>query len=154
MTVRFCKEEDRQGVVAMLPRANLAAGFGPDGLVPLMLSEERCNELFSLHLNHELACAIVHAPGDNPMGFLFAALFAHPFDPNVRIAKDSGWWIESAVRGDVVIANKMMELYEEWAKAKGCQWVGMAGMGEDPKIGRFLKRRDYTVAETHFLKKL
>lgn len=152
--IRHAVKEDRDAVVAMMPRANLAAGFGPDGILPLSPSIERMQLLFDQHVACRDACLIVYALDDVPQGFLMAALFAHPFDPVHRIAKDTAWWIEEGCRGRISIVNGMLDAYESWARSRGCTYSGMAGMGKDPKVGRLYERRGYIAAETHYLKKL
>jgi GNAT superfamily N-acetyltransferase len=153
VTIRFAVRAERDAVVAMMPSANLSAGFGPDGIMPIDPTQEQMVLLFDQHLAHRDACLIVHAP-EKPEGFLMAALFAHPFDPRLRIAKDTAWWIEEGCRGRLSIVNGMLDAYEDWARSRGCGYAGMAGMGKDPKVGRLYERRGYVAAETHFLKKL
>ena len=152
--IRHAVKEDSDAVVAMMPRANLAAGFGPDGLVPLNLSEARKALLFDQHLACRDACLIVYAPNEKPEGFLMAALFAHPFDPVHRIAKDTAWWIEDGCRGRLSIVNAMLDAYEDWARARGCTYAGMAVMTANLRVGKIYDRRGYVPAETHYLKKL
>ncbi|HWV44136.1 GCN5 family acetyltransferase [Pseudorhodoplanes sp.] len=152
--IRHATPADRDAVVAMMPRANLSAGFGPEGIMPLDPSPARLVLLFDQHLAHSDACLIVYAPNETPEGFLMAALFAHPFDPRHRIAKDTAWWIEEGCRGRLSIVNGMLDAYEGWARSRSCTYSGMAGMGKDPKVGRIYERRGYVAAETHFLKKL
>jgi hypothetical protein len=154
VTIRFATPNDRDDVIAMMPKANLSAGFGPDGIIPLDPSHEQMSMLFDLHRSHPDACLIVYAPQDKAHGFLMAALFAHPFAPQLRIAKDTAWWIEEGSRGGLTTVNGMLETYEEWARRRGCGYAGMAGMGKVPRVGKLFERRGYSAAETHFLKKL
>lgn len=154
MIVRFAKLQDQTQVVAMMPKASAVAGFGPNGPMPLKLTKERAIELFQLHLNHPDACCIVLEVDEYVVGFLQAAVLVHPFDPSVRIGKDTNWYIEEEHRGSLKATNDMLTLYEDWGAARTCQFVGIAGMRENPRIGVLLKRRDYFVAETHFLKRL
>jgi hypothetical protein len=48
----------------------------------------------------------------------------------------------------------MLSEYEAWAAEQGCLFVGMAGMGDDPAVGKLYQRRGYRRAETHYLKSL
>ena len=76
----------------------------------------------------------------------------HPFGP-VWLARETLWWINPAYRGGTA-AVRMLDAYEEWAALKGCLFVGMAGMGDDPAVAKLYRRRGYGHAETHYLKPL
>lgn len=152
--VRFGTEGDRFEVVKMMPQANVAAGLGPDGPMPINIMGEVAHAIFTQHLHHPSACTVVYAPHKTAVGFLMAVIYNHPWDNQMNIAKDTGLYIRPADRGGFKVLSMMMMLYEDWATSRGCIFAGMAGMGEDPKIGNFLKRRGYFAAETHYLKKL
>ena len=49
-------------------------------------------------------------------------------------------------------AIRMLDGYEGWARGEGCAYIGMAGMGDDPDVGRLYRRRGYAIAERHYLK--
>lgn len=151
--IRFALPKDRDDVVALMPAANLSAGFGPDGLVTLEPTQDQMVKLFDLHRTVDDACLIVYAP-EKPEGFLMAALFAHPFDPRMKIAKDTAWYVAEGTRGRLSIVYRMLDAYEDWARSRGCGYVGMAGMGAAPRVGKIYERRGYVAAETHYLKKL
>lgn len=144
---------DRDAVIAMMPDANLAAGFGPNGIIPLNPTHEQMVLLFDQHLAHQDAYLGVYAPGE-PEGFLMAALFAHPFDTSLRIAKDTAWWVREGSRGFLSTVNGMMDAYEAWARHRGCAYSGMAAMASNPRVGKLYERRGYVLCEMHYLKKL
>jgi hypothetical protein len=75
----------------------------------------------------------------------------HPFGP-VWLARETVWWIDPAHRGSAAV--RMLSEYEAWAAEQGCLFVGMAGMGDDPAVGKLYQRRGYRRAETHYLKSL
>lgn len=138
----------------MMPRANLSAGFGPDGIVPIDPTPEHCAFLFDQHLVHPDACVVVYAPEDKPEGFLMGALFAHPFDTRLRIAKETAWWVEEGCRGRLAVVNAMLDQYEAWAKGRGCRFAGMAELVGKARVGKIYERRGYAPIETHYLKPL
>ena len=92
---------------------------------------------------------LVHDVEGTTRGVLMAVAAEHPFGP-VRVARETVWFIERAYRG--LAAVKMLDDYESWARGEGCQFIGMAGMGDDPDVGQLYRRRGYAVAEPHFLK--
>ena len=53
-----------------------------------------------------------------------------------------------------IVGIKGVTATEFWAQGHGCQFIGMAGMGGDPDVGKLYVRRGYRVAETHYLRAL
>lgn len=150
--IRYAVGADRDAVVAMMARANLSAGFGPGGIIPLEPSAEQRALLFDKHVEH--LDAYVGVRGAPPDAFLMAVLFAHPFDPRIKVAKDTAWWVEEGARGRLALIYAMLEHYEEWARSRGCAYAGMAAMASSSRVGKIYERRGYAAAETHYLKKL
>jgi GNAT superfamily N-acetyltransferase len=106
--------------------------------------------LFLMHLEPHRLAIVLEADG-MPQGVLMAVASEHPFGP-VRLARETVWWIEPDYRGSGAV--RMLGTYEAWAHSGGCRFVGMAGMGEFPDVGRLYLRRGYRAAELHFLKAL
>lgn len=105
--------------------------------------------LFTAHLDREDRYCAVLDVGGRVQGLLLAAAFDHPFGP-VRVAKETVWWIDPCHRGRSAIS--MLDAYEAWWRQQGCSYGGMAGMGDDPEVGKLYRRRGYKTAETCFLK--
>jgi hypothetical protein len=139
-------------VITLLRNSRCAAGFDRgDGLTGFSFPFDPAyaERLFLAHLSEHALCLILDVEG--PQGVLMATAGQHPFGP-VRLARETLWWIEPDHRG--LAAVKMLDAYESWARAEGCDYAGMAGMGSDPDVGRLYVRRRYSVAETHYLKAL
>ena len=142
---------DKARVIELLAHSRLAAGFDrADSVFHFPFDPAYAERLFLAHLEPQRLC-VVHVAHSKPQGVLMAAAAEHPFGP-VRIARETAWWIEPEHRG--LAAFKMLEAFEQWARAEGCLFAGMAGMGDRPGVGALYQRRGYQVAETHFLRAL
>lgn len=147
-------EADLGRAVQLLRDSRESAGFNdPAGLTGFTFPfvEEYAERLFLQHILDPKAFCGVYTVDETPQGVLLAYWFEHPFGP-VKVAKETLWWIDPAHRGRGAI--KMLNAYEAWADGKGCDFVGMAGMGSDPEVSKLYERRGYRVAETHYLKPL
>lgn len=154
MTVRKSVIFDRSRSIELLRASHEAAEFDRlDGSTGFSFPfvQVYAARLFDLHLNHPAAFSCVYDVGGVAQGILMATGSEHPFGP-VRLAKETVWWIDPAHRGRSAI--KMLDAYEAWASEQGCQFTGMAGMGNDPIVAKLYERRGYRRAETHFLKRL
>ena len=146
---RLC---DVDRAVVLLRDSRTGAGFdNPQGVsgFTFPFDPAYAARLFLAHVDRsDRYCAVLDL-GGRAEGLLLASAFEHPFGP-VRVAKETVWWIDAEHRGRSAIA--MLNEYEAWAARNGCQFVGMAGMGDDPEVGSLYRRRGYAVAETCFLK--
>ena len=153
MTVRKAVASDRDRVVILLRDSREGAGFhDPAGLTGFTFPFDPAyaSRLFDLHLSHAQALCLVLDIEGRAQGVLMAWASEHPFGP-VKLARETVWWIDPAHRGRSAI--QMLDAYEAWAfKEAGCQFAGMAGMGDDPVVAKLYERRGYARAETHFLK--
>jgi hypothetical protein len=155
MIIRHALEQDRPRLLELMRAAHAAAEFDRvDGFTgfhcPWDLARvERC---LSLHMTAPDALAQVIDVDGVAQGILLAAAFEHPFGP-IRMAKDTCWWIEPAHRA-LKTANRSLDEYEAWAASLGVTYPGIAGMGDDPRIGRLLERRGYRVADTVWMMRL
>jgi GNAT superfamily N-acetyltransferase len=152
--IRPATIDDRLAVVALLKDSRAGAGFdradGPTGFVfPFVAAY--AERLVLAHLGDPACCCLLLEAEGAPRGVLMARAAEHPFGP-VRVATETLWWIDPAFRGRSALA--MLAAYEDWARAQGCAFAGMAGMGPDPQVGALYRRRGYRPAETHFLKPL
>lgn len=152
--VRAAVDADRMRVIRLLKDSREGAGFdaatGVTGFTfPFVAAY--AERLFLAHRAEANALCLVHDVDGVAQGVLMAVASEHPFGP-VWLARETVWWIDPAHRGTAAV--RMLDAYEDWARGRGCAFAGMAGMGEDPDVGRLYRRRGYRVAETHFLKAL
>lgn len=153
--IRPARFNDKERVIRLLADSRKGAGFDtPDGVTGFVFPFEAAyaERLFLSHLVTARALCIVHDVDGVPQGVLLATATEHPFGP-VWLARETLWWIDPAHRGGTA-APRMLDAYEKWAAAQGCQFVGMAGMGDDPTVAKLYQRRGYRTAETHYLKPL
>lgn len=151
--IRLATPNDRTRVVELLADSRVGAGFDTAGGITGFVFPFRADyaeRLFLAHLRGR-TMAIVHDVAGSAQGVLMATATEHPFGP-VWLARETVWWIDPAHRGTAAV--RMLDAYETWAAAQGCQFVGMAGMGDDPAVAKLYQRRGYRVAETHYLKAL
>jgi GNAT superfamily N-acetyltransferase len=153
--IRTANIGDTSRVVELMENSRAGAGFDtPDGMTGFTFPfvHEYARRLFLAHLESKDGCAIVHDVDGVAQGLLLAAAFEHAFGP-VRLAKETLWWIEPSHRGGTA-AVRMLDVYEAWAKERGCAYAGMAGMGDEPHVAKLYGRRKYIHVESHFLKTL
>ena len=144
---------DVAAVVTMLRHSRQAAGFDRRDSVTgfnFPFDPAYAERLLLVHLMPRHVCLVLDIDG-TAQGVLMATYAEHPFGP-VRLARETVWWIEPEYRGRAAV--EMLDAYENWACANHCQFIGMAGMGDDPDVGKLYKRRGYRVAETHYLRAL
>jgi hypothetical protein len=141
---------DRDDVIQLLRLSHDAAGFvrHQGGGFSFPFDPAYAERLFLMHLVADHLCLILKS-NDTARGLLMAACAEHPFGP-VKIARETVWFIEPGFRGSAAV--RMLDRYESWAHLNGCRYAGMAGMGDDPDVGKLYLRRGYFVAERHFLK--
>lgn len=153
--IRPAVPDDRAGVVALLEAMHREAGsHRPDGGATGFSFGFRtpyADRLFALHLDQADACCLVLDLGAGPAGMLLARAGQHLFGP-VKVACETCWYIAPDHRGRWAL--RMIDAYEAWAQARGCQLVDLAGMGADPAVAVLYRRRGFRVAETHFVKAL
>jgi GNAT superfamily N-acetyltransferase len=155
--IRSAEINDKARVVTLLEHSRIGAGFDRDGGgFHFPFDPAYAERLFLMHLMPRHLCLLLDVGASNnevrpghAQGVLMAVASDHPFGP-VKIARETVWWIEPDYRG--LGAVKMLNGYEMWARDQGCQFTGMAGMGDDPDVGKLYQRRGYQVAERHFLK--
>lgn len=151
--IRPAVASDKARVIELLRDSRAGAEFDrADGLTGFVFpfDPDYAERLFLAHLRGRTIC-IIHDVAGRAEGVLMATASEHPFGP-VWLARETVWWIDPAHRGSA--APRMLAEYETWAAAQGCQFVGMAGMGNDPAVCALYQRRGYRVAETHYLKPL
>lgn len=152
--IRPAVPSDRDAVIVLLEHSRQAAGFDDAGGLTGFCFPFRppyAGRLFAAHLGQPDRLCLVLDDHGAAQGVLMAVAAEHPFGP-VRLARETVWWIEPDYRGPSAL--RMLADYEAWAKGQGCDFVGMAGMGADPSVGRLYERRGFRPAEVHYLKAL
>lgn len=152
--IRPALASDRARVVELLKASRAGAGFDrADGLTGFVFPFDPAYaaRLFDVYRSQPRRWCVVHDVDGTAQGILLAHAFEHDFGP-VWLAQERVWWIDPAHRG--LAAVRMLDAYECWAREQACTFVGMAGMGDDPVVGKLYERRGYRRAETHFLKAL
>lgn len=150
--IRPATLRDSARVVQLLADSRVGAGFDrEEGLTGFAFPflAEYAERLFLHYQRGGYALCLVNDVAGVAQGVLMAHAFEHDFGP-VWMAQERVWWIDPEHRGSA--ASRMLDAYETWARSKGCQFIGMAGMGKDPQVGALYQRRGYVRAETHFLK--
>jgi hypothetical protein len=151
--IRLALPADKVQVILLLKAARASAEFDrTDGVTGFMFPFDPAyaERLFLQHLEPSRLCLVLVDRGI-VRGVLMAAATDHPFGP-VKLARETVWFIEPQFRGRGAVA--MLDAFEQWARAQGCAFSGMAGIGADPAVGVLYRRRRYRVAETHYLKAL
>lgn len=153
--IRPALATDKAHVVELLRDSRSGAGFDhADGLTGFTFPFEAAyaERMFARYLRGFRVLCLVHDVAGRAEGVLMAHAFEHDFGP-VWVAQERVWWIDPAHRGGTT-APRMLDEYEKWAANRGCTFVGMAGMGDDPAVMKLYQRRGYRRAETHCLKAL
>ncbi len=145
--IRLAEPHDRLRAVELL-RAFCEAGRD---VFPVTFDPAYAVRLFDGYSRVPDRLALVLDVAGAAQGILLAHAFEHDFDGS-RCAQERLWWIDPDHRGPAAI--KMLDGYEAWARDHGCRFIGMAGLGASPDVGRLYERRGYRAAETHYLKAL
>lgn len=151
MTIRKAGASDSGALVPMMRDAYDASGMAD--LLGARPDDNHLAILFRQHLASRDCIALVDERDGVLCGFLLAACWAHPIAP-VKIAKDTGWWVSPCRRGFLSAVNAMLDAFEAWAAGRNCKVTGLAGMGNEPRVGLIYRRRGYVAAETHFVKRV
>lgn len=150
--IRRGRLSDKERAVELLRDSRVGAEFdksdGASGFC-FPFVPEYAERLFLSYIGCADRCCLVFEADGAAQGVLMAHAYEHPFGP-VKMAQERLWWIDPAYRGRAAV--EMLEAYEEWAASEGCEFIGMAGMGDDPRISAFYRRRGYVAAERNFLK--
>jgi hypothetical protein len=149
--IRPAQIKDKARVIELLRHSSIAAGFHrTENVFHFPLEAAYGERLFLAHMLPHRLCLVLEVC-NRAQGVLMATAAEHPFGP-VMVARETAWWIEPEHRG--LAAIKMLDIFERWARAEGCLFAGMGGLGEAPDVASIYTRRGYRAAETHFLKAL
>ena len=98
---------------------------------------------------------LVAEQGGALTGMLMGILNPIWFAPATRCAVELAWWIEPEHRGGMA-AIRLVNAFEEWAKAQGAAMVTMCDLVVDgqPPVGDIIMRLGYTPSERTFVKGL
>lgn len=143
--IRHARPDDKMRVLVLAREFHRAAGL------PFPFSPAHADALFRASIDSDDRLCLVLEVDGAIQGVLAAEAGPHPFGP-FKIAGELMWWIEPAHRGRSAVG--MISAFEDWARERGCQFVHMVGLGDDPAVGRLYQRRGYSAAERHFMKPL
>lgn len=146
--IRHAEPPDKTAVITLLKQSHHAAGFDTPGGFSFPFDPAYAERLFFIHQTPRHVCLLLDVEG-TAGGVLMASYGEHPFGP-VKVARETVWFINRHYRG--LGAVRMLDAYEVWARANHCEFIGMAGMGEDPEVGKLYQRRGFMPAERHYLK--
>ncbi|KQY31809.1 hypothetical protein ASD32_04240 [Rhizobium sp. Root483D2] len=143
--IRPATIDDRARVLAMAKAFHLASG------APFPFSAPMADVVLrSAIADPDMLCSVMEADG-TAHGVLVAEARPHRFTP-VLMAFELIFWIDPEHRGRH--ARSMLNIYEGWARQKGCAFIHMVGLGGDPLTSRLYERQGYLPAERHFMKSL
>jgi GNAT superfamily N-acetyltransferase len=127
----------------------MAKAFHVASGLPFPFSAATASLLFDAALSDDDRLCLIYEVKGTPVGVLAAYAAPHMLSP-LKIAQEIMWWIEPGHRG--IAAGKMLAAYEAWARARGCAFIHMVGLGSDPATSRLYERHGYQPAERHFMK--
>lgn len=145
MIIRRACFADRMRVLLMARAFHAAADL------PFPFSAPHADAIFRASIAQDDRFCIVLDIGGAAHGVLAAQAGDHPFGA-FRFASELIWWIEPDHRGRA--APRMIAEYEAWAKARGCLFAELVGLGAEPATGPLYRRCGYGAAERHYLKLL
>lgn len=143
--IRLAQIEDANAVIG------LAKQFHEASRTTLPFSYRMADNLFAKCLDDFNHLCVVLVKGDKIVGFLAAHCGYLHFSTDL-VAQEIAWFIEPESRGPESL--KMLQLYEAWARERGCKYASMVGLGYDPITQKLYERRGYLAQERHFLKPL
>jgi RimJ/RimL family protein N-acetyltransferase len=94
---------------------------------------------------------VLEDPLHGPVGGLGAFAAPHFLFLRPRIASELFWWIEPEYRGSTQ-ALRLLDDYEEWALAQGCEFIVFSMFAPDDKLKRVLEKRGYVHMESALAK--
>lgn len=150
--IRLATLADKNRAIKLLKDSREGAGFDKAGGFAFPFDPAYAEWFFFRHLDNDHSIAIVHDVNGVAQGLLTGIVYEHEYGP-VRVAKETMWWIDPAHRGGTA-APRMLDAFERWARAKFAKFVGVAGMGAEPRVGVLYERCGYRPAELHYLKEL
>ncbi|WP_421581137.1 GNAT family N-acetyltransferase [Shinella sp. M31] len=145
MVVRRAALSDKIRVLMMAKAFHGVSG------APFPFSAPHADAIFCASVEQANRLCLVLDVNGVAEGVLVAEAGQHLFG-DFSFASELVWWIEPPYRGRM--AARMVNEYEVWAKAQGCTFAQLAGLGGNPAVGRLYERCGYTAAERHYLKSL
>lgn len=126
------------------------------GTIPINIDKLKHTSLVYTEGQIDLRCLILLTYGEKHVGFLIGELTTmERYNQDVLIASETLWWIDPEHRG-CGKAVEMIELFEDWAKYTGAQFITMTAQTNEylEKIGRLYNKLGYTKLEETYLKKV
>ncbi|NGN45187.1 GNAT family N-acetyltransferase [Mesorhizobium sp. CGMCC 1.15528] len=143
--IRHAVAGDKMRALMMARSFHAAAGM------PFAFQAAHASLVFDTCLTDVDRVCIIYDVDCTAQGVLAAQAGAHPFGP-FKVATEIMWWIEPAHRGRAAL--RMIGAYEDWARAQGCAFANLVGLGSEPVTTNLYERCGYAAAERHFMKPL
>ncbi len=142
--IRSARQDEVHSVLAR------AKDFYEVSGLPLPFDPVHASVAVSDFINDPNKLVLVLATETGVQGVLAATVSASPLFP-VLVAQEVIWWITPAYRGRAAL--EMIDDYCEWADAKGCAAVGMAGLN-DHRVARLYRMAGFKLIENQFMRVL
>jgi len=144
-------ENDIPTIVEFARKFHQVSPFQDSPFSPEMV-ELFCQTLLTNGINNAILLLSV-AEGE-PTGMLIASAQEMSFSTD-RFAVELAWWVEPEYRNSPA-AQRLIEVYEYWAKKVGCTHVMMSSLSIDNQkiLDRWYSRRGYRPTENHYTKEL
>lgn len=140
MEVRHADDGDRPRILELLKEFHEEVAFS--------FSAGRMQALLSHLLSSRDGCCLVL--GRPAVGLLMASV-SHNIFSGEKTGQEVAWFVTASARGRA--AFRMIDAFEEWAKARGCTATCIAcHSGND--LTKLYTRLGYASLEAHFLKAL
>jgi len=153
--IREATPEDIDGIVELLRESSEFAGYF-DGRSVLQgeWSPHHAKRLAELHiyLPNAITWILCSSTGE-VSGILMVSIFTHPFG-DFRVAAETVWYLSEAARRNPGEAIRMLRMYEEWARSKGCKFISMKSQECFPQVSRLYKLMKYSAVETTYMRAL
>lgn len=146
MVVRAAEEKDRLDYIM------LCREFIKESKIKLKTDLEHLSKSFDTFLSNPNYQVFILEEEEEVCGMLVGVLSSPFFATNV-FATELVWFTtkdKRGTRGSIQLVNE----YEKWAKAKGCDYVTMADLNQIKDLTSFYEKKGYTLAEKAFVKEI
>lgn len=143
--IRFAQISDVPAIVDMGCKFNASL---PD---PMPFYRDHAELRAQQHLmSQDCYSALLEIDG-SVVGMLLAQITPANFAP-IKLAKEVLFWIEPKHRGNWM--RTFLSHYENWARSKGCQLVGIGSIAGNERAAKVFARIGYMPIETVMAKKI
>lgn len=147
--IREATLEDIDAVIAMSKRF---IAFSPHAGMVHATDEQLRSTFGMLMSSGKIFLAEV---GEDIVGMLLGVIAPTWFAPDTPIATELAWWVDEHHRKGTA-AIRLVQAFEEWAKASGAAIACMCEMVVDgqPPVGDMIQRMGYIPSERAFIKEI